>query len=36
MIREMDYVWTGQKSVVDVLGYMSEEVTKRIQELGTW
>lgn len=36
MIREMDYVWTGQKSVVEVLEVMSEEATKRIQEVGTW
>jgi len=36
MVREMDYVWTGQKSVVEVLGYVSEETTKMIQEAGKW
>jgi len=36
IIREMDYIWMGQKSVVDVLGYVSEEATSRIQEAATW
>jgi len=36
IIREMDYIWMGQKSVVDVLGYVSEEATRRIQEAGSW
>jgi len=34
--RELDYVWTGQKSSVEVLEYISEEVTKMIKEFGSW
>ncbi len=34
--RELDYVWTGQKSVVEVLEYVSNEVTKMIQQGGRW
>jgi hypothetical protein len=36
MIQEMDYIWTGQKSVVEVLDYVSEETTERIQTAGSW
>jgi len=34
--RELDYVWTGQKSAVEVLEYVSEEVTKMIKKFGYW
>lgn len=34
--RELDYVWTGQKSAVEVLEYVSQEVTKMIKQYGTW
>ena len=34
--RELDYVWTGQKSAVEVLEYVTEEVNKMIKKFGTW
>ncbi len=36
MIQEMDYIWTGQKSVVEVMEYVSKETTRRIQAAGSW
>lgn len=34
--RELDYVWTGQKTAVEVLEYVTEEVNKMIKKFGTW
>jgi len=34
--RELDYVWTGQNSAVEVLEYVTEEVNNMIKKFGTW
>jgi len=36
MTRQLDYVWTGQKSAVEICEKIAEDVTKLIKEAGTW
>jgi len=36
MTRQLDYVWIGQKSAVEICEKIAEDVTKLIKEAGTW